>query len=104
MTNEEFKMNVYFEKYKECEMMSVYYFKKHFYEKEGKYYKIDDLVRKIQRYQINKYGNIVGTGGWAYADNKKASRQDWTTANNRFGTKKERRARRKEHYIESKGE
>lgn len=104
MTNEEFKMNMYFEKYKDYEMYALNYFRRDFIKAEGKYDKIDELFRKIQKYQIEKYGNVVGTGGFVKINNALITKKNSTKISKLFGTKAERRARRKEHYIESKGE
>lgn len=104
MTNEDFKMDYYFQKYKEYTMISLEYFRKEFKKTEGNYDKIDELFRKIQRHQIAKYGNVVGTGGHIFVENRRVTKNDGRKIKRRFGTKAERRARRKEHYIESKGE
>lgn len=99
MTNEEFKMNMYFEKYKDYEMYSLNYFRLNFRKAEGKYNKVDDLFRKIQKYQIEKYGNVVGTGGILKINNRLISKKNSTKISRLFGTKIERRKREKEHYC-----
>lgn len=92
----EFKLNYYFNKYKDTCIIKTSKFKNEFIKKEGKFELMNELIVMIQRYQYNKYGEILpdsnitievlGTG----RRNQKESCRN----RNRFGTKEERQKRK----------
>ena len=53
----DFKLNYYFAKLKDKPFSNRQNFKKYFYENYGEYQNINELIIKIERYQLKKYGN-----------------------------------------------
>lgn len=99
----EFKLNTYFEMYKDSVVISAAKFKEMFIKKHGKFELLNELVIMIQRYQYANYGDLVATGKVIKRNVKKGdynkrynSRMMW-----RFGTVNERE-RRKRVYDNEK--
>ena len=89
----EFKLNYFFEKYKNASVISSPKFKEAFIKKEEL---LNELLVMIQRYQIKKYGDLVTTGKNTYETkgNGKRFNMELTRERNRFGTKEERKRRK----------
>ena len=58
----EFKLNYYFEKYKESCVLSARIFKDRFKKENGDFELINELVIMIQKYQYKKYGILLASG------------------------------------------
>ena len=92
----EFKLQFYFEKYKNACVISAPKFKAIFTKKEGEFELLNELLVMIQRYQIKKYGDLVTGGKNTYETRGNGKRFDMelTRKRNRFGTKEERKRRK----------
>ena len=53
---EEFKLNFYFNLYKDKAMVTRNLFRVEFIKRHGEFKYLEELIRKIEDYQINKYG------------------------------------------------
>lgn len=98
----EFKLNYYFEKYKDSSLISITNFKREFIKAEGKFDLLNELIKMIHDYQIKKYGECLTAGDMII--NKKRKKNYFNNIENarkryRFGTVEERKARklREEH-------
>ena len=98
----EFKLNYYFEKYKDSSMISITNFKREFTKREGKFDLLNELIKMIYDYQLKKYGECLVSGDMIV--NKKRRKNYFNNMENarlryRFGTVEERKARklREEH-------
>ena len=94
----EFKLQYYFEKYKDTCIISTALFKVVFTKKEGEFELLPELVNMIQKYQYNKYGNLLTSGKKTYRLVKKGTygMLENQRMNNRFGSKEERLKRKLE--------
>lgn len=92
----EFKLNIYFEKYKDTCIVSITRFKEEFIKKHGEFGLLNELVIMIQKYQYKKYGNLLQSGRIISRDAKKGDFYKKEIARNRsrFGTKEERLKRK----------
>lgn len=92
----EFKLQYYFEKYKDTCVISAPKFKNTFTKKEGEFELLNELLVMIQRYQISKFGDLVTSGRNVYETKGNGKRFDMelTRERNRFGTKEERKRRK----------
>lgn len=92
----EFKLNYYFEMYKDTCILSAPRFKEIFTKKHGDFELINELAIMIQKYQYEKYGNLLSSGKRTGVNVKKGSYNN--SYNNRirdrFGTKEERMRRK----------
>lgn len=93
----EFKLNYYFEKYKDCDILSSTKFKSKFEKENGKFELINELIVMIQKYQYKTYGNLIGAGKSTYRFVKKGTfnSRELMRLRRRFGTKEERQNRRR---------
>lgn len=55
--NLEFKLNFYFEKYKDSSLNSNDEFRKKFIKEHGNFPYLNELILMINRYQVKKYGS-----------------------------------------------
>lgn len=97
----EFKLNYYFNLYKDTVLISATKFKDIFIRKHGKFELLNELVIMIQKYQYDKYGNLLQTGKSLNRIVKKGTYNNMEQARirSRFGTKEERiRRKLKEVY------
>ena len=73
MVNNDFKLNLYFQLYKDTPLCKRNEFRKKFIKKNGKFECLDELIFMIEQYQIEKYEetlyDYVG-----YAPSKKKKR------------------------------
>lgn len=92
----EFKLNYYFEKYKDTCIVSVTKFKEKFIKKEGEFELLNELCIMIQRYQYDKYGNLVTSGRKLNTNVKKGTYNNLENnrVRHRLGTKREREIRK----------
>ena len=92
----EFKLNYYFNKYKESCVISTPKFKEDFIKKEGKFELMNELIVMIQRYQYKKYSELIpdGTNTFETLGNGKRNQKENCRNRNRFGTKEERLRRK----------
>lgn len=95
----EFKLQYYFEIYKDAAIISTSKFKEEFIKKHGKFELLNELVIMIQRYQRNKYGDVVGDGRntLEVRGNGVRHKLEMTRKRNRYGTKEERNKRKSEY-------
>ena len=94
----EFKLQYYFEKYKDIGLTSTSKFKTEFIKTEGNFDLLNELIVMIQRYQFHKYGEIVpfGTASIEYLGNGVRARRYHTRMYNRCGSKEDRKRRKME--------
>lgn len=94
--NFDFKLNYYFNIYKDTTCLSVSKFKDTFTRKHGKFEYLNELVVMIQRYQYKKYGNLVQSGKSLYngALTNQFNTLEHQRVYDRFGTKEERLRRK----------
>lgn len=90
----DFKLNYYFEKYKDYAMGSVTKFKSDFISKEGNFKYLSELVVMIQKYQIKKYGNVFDGHIFDWLDNHKCYEHERSRKYIRFGKKEDRNKRK----------
>lgn len=92
----EFKLNYYFEKYKDTCIISTSKFKDIFKKENGEFSLLSELIVMIQRYQYKKYGNLIPYPESIIRINKKNAYNNKYNARMRtlFGTKEERRKRK----------
>ena len=92
----EFKLQYYFELYKDTCVIKIPVFKSKFKEKHGEFELLNELIVMIQRYQIKKYGDLVESGKKTFRNVKKGHYGHLEQIRNRkrFGTKEDRINRR----------
>ena len=95
----EFKLNYYFEMYKDKCVISSTKFKDCFIKRHGDFELLNELFIMIQRYQLETYGTYIGSGKSTFRNVKKGgySRLDNQRLVSRFGTKEERFRRNLEY-------
>ena len=88
----EFKLNYYFEKYKDHCVVSWTKFKYIFTKDNGEFNLLPELFKMIQKYQLQKYGALVESGRLLGNNIKKVTlnSRERQRFRNRFGTKEER--------------
>ena len=59
MLKNDFKLNLYFEMYKDSSVINMKEFIKRFNDKHGKFECIFELIFMIEEYQREKYGNLI---------------------------------------------
>lgn len=94
----EFKLQYYFEKYKNSCVIVAPKFKSNFIKKEGEFELLNELLVMIQRYQLKKYGDLLASGKRTQVVVKKGNyaKLENQRKNNRFGSKEERLKRKLE--------
>lgn len=94
----EFKLNLYFQEYKDSPVMSSTKFKSEFKKKHGDFPLVSELFIMIQKYQLKKYGSVIDDGKNTYKRRAKFTYSN--LENNRkirkLGTKEERNKRKLE--------
>ena len=55
----EFKLNYYFEKYKDTPFSNRQNFKRNFIKNHGEFKYLNELIINIEKYQIEKFGNKI---------------------------------------------
>lgn len=94
----EFKLNLYFEKYKEDSIISYTDFKKKFNDENEPFTLFNELFNMIKEYQLKKYGTLIESGKEVknYCIKKGTyNTKERTRLYNRFGTKEERLKRKR---------
>lgn len=97
----EFKLNYYFEKYKDSSIISCSDFKRRFIKENGNFELLNELVIMINRYQVKKYGYNLTNFVKEYKsreDIKKEKRNSTARIERRLGNRAERE-RRKSKYA-----
>lgn len=95
----DFKLNYYFEKYKDYPIPQVKEFREKFIKENGKFTYFRELVIMIQKYQIKKYGAIIDGKTGASLDNEVVYRRNKHRYYTRFGNKEEREKRKIEQKF-----
>lgn len=92
----EFKLEYYFNLYKDTVLVSTTKFKDTFIKKHGDFELLPELINMIQKYQYKKYGNLLQTGKIISRDIKRGSfnKREYSRVHSRFGTKEERNRRK----------
>lgn len=92
----EFKLQYYFEEYKDSSVTSYTKFREEFKKKHNDFELFKELYIMIQKYQLKKYGTLLGTGKYTDRNVKKGTykKLEWARTYSRFGTKAERNARK----------
>ena len=57
----EFKLNMYFEMYKDLPLPNRDEFRKNFKKKHGKFQYLEELIKMIEDYQFEKYGQTLNS-------------------------------------------
>lgn len=98
----EFKLQYYFEKYKDSNILSTTKFRYNFIKTEGEFPLINELIVKILRYQYKKYGDLVGSGKSIFRRCKKGELHAYQNRRmyTRFGSKEERNIRKRRYDNE----
>ena len=88
----EFKLEYYFNLYKDTILLSTTKFKDVFTKKHGEFELLPELINMIQKYQYKKYGNLLQTGKVITRNVKKGTfnQREYARNHNRFGTREER--------------
>ena len=88
----EFKLEYYFELYKDTVLLSTTKFKDVFTKKHGEFELLPELINMIQKYQYKKYGNLLQTGKVITRGVKRGTfnNREYARNRNRFGTKEDR--------------
>lgn len=94
----EFKLNYYFEKYKDSCVISLPKFREKFIKESGEFPLINEVFIMIQRYQYKNYGELVGSGRKTYREVRHGyyGMKEEQRNRRRFGTKEERSRRKLE--------
>lgn len=94
----EFKLQLYFEKYKDSTVISTKVFKSKFIEKHGNFELLNELINMIIKYQQKTYGELVTTGNSTYRMVKKGTYRNLETKRiyYKLGSKEERLKRKLE--------
>lgn len=74
MVNNDFKLNLYFQMYKDTPLPKRDEFRKKFIKKNGKFECLDELIFMIEQYQVEKYGETL-YDYVSYAPSKKNKRR-----------------------------
>ena len=92
----EFKLNYYYEMYKDTCIHSIKIFKDNFKKKHGDFELLNELVIMIHRYQYDKYGDLIPSGKQTKTcvNRYYYSKLENARMNKRFGTKEERMYRK----------
>lgn len=59
MVNNDFKLNFYFEMYKDTPIIKRQWFRYSFYKKHGRFCCMNELMFMIEEYQREKYGTLL---------------------------------------------
>ena len=97
----EFKLNYYFEKYKDRSLISSMYFKSRFIKENGNFELLNELVIMINRYQVKKYGYNLNNYVREFKSREdiiKEKRNSTARIERRLGNRAERE-RRKSKYA-----
>lgn len=100
----DFKLNYYFEKYKDYPIPVVNEFREKFESENGKFIYFRELIVMIQKYQMKKYGAIIDGKTGADSDTDKVYKRDREKFYRRFGNKEERTRRNIERKWKEKDE
>lgn len=73
--SEEFKLNLYFNMYKDTAIGSRDSFRRNFVKKHGRYHYLPELILMIERYQMSKYNTTLWNNCWFAPSNKKKRRR-----------------------------
>lgn len=101
----EFKLNYYFEKYKDSCVISLSKFRDRFIKENGDFPLINEVFIMIQKYQYKNYGDLVASGRKTTKEVKKGYyyKQEYNRLQKRFGTVTERKRRKiMEAYNDNK--
>lgn len=92
----EFKLNMYFEEYKDNIIVSIPKFKEMFIKKHGEFELLNELVNMIIKYQYKKYGNLLQVGNIIVRNVKKGTfnKKENARMRERFGTREDRLKRK----------
>lgn len=96
--NLEFKLNYYFEKYKDTSFKTNEIFKRDFIKKEGDFTLLNELVLLINKYQVKKFGTNLCNECNINGLSKKISKRISNANRKKYGTIEERK-RRKSKYA-----
>lgn len=97
----EFKLNYYFEKYKDRSLISSMDFKRRFIKENGNFELLNELVIMINRYQVKKYGYNLNNYVREFKSREdiiKEKRNSTARIERRLGNRAERE-RRKSKYA-----
>lgn len=92
----EFKLNYYFEKYKDTCVIFLPKFREKFIKENGDFSLINEVFIMIQKYQYKKYGDLVASGRKTGKEVKKGYyyKQEYNRLQKRLGTVAERKRRK----------
>ena len=92
----EFKLNYYFELYKDASIISTTRFKENFIKKHGEFPLLSELIIMIWKYQQDRYGELVQNGKklTRYVKHGTYQKQEIQRIQKRFGNREERLRRK----------
>lgn len=93
----EFKLQMYFEMYKESVVLSKTRFVGEFTKVHGDFPLVNELFIMIQKYQYKKYGDLIESGrmvNWKHAKHNDFNKNERQRKYDRFGSKQEREYRK----------
>lgn len=96
--NIEFKLNFYFEKYKDYSFKTNEEFKRMFIKKEGDFILLNELVLLVNKYQVKKFGTNLHNECDINGLSRKISKRLNNKIRKKYGTVSER-LRRKSKYA-----
>ena len=80
----EFKLNMYFEEYKDRSLPNRDEFRKNFKKKHGKFQYLNELIRMIETYQIKTYGQTLPRDNYIGFKTKREREREKIKAYNRL--------------------
>lgn len=80
----DFKLNYYFEMYKDKPLPNRVEFRKNFKKKHGKFQYLEELIIKIEKHQFKKYGMTLPKSDLVWLKNKYDRKRDSFNAYQRF--------------------
>lgn len=92
----EFKLNYYFEKYKDTCVLSLSIFRDKFIKENGEFPLINEVFIMVQKYQYKQYGDLIGSGRKTYREVRHGyyGMKEDQRKRRRFGTKEQRQIRK----------
>lgn len=82
--NNKFKLEYYFNILKDKSLPNREAFRKMFKEKYGKFQYMEELILKIERYQIKKYGCTIGNDKIYYSKSTEECKKEANRSNTRM--------------------
>lgn len=72
----DFKLNLYYEMYKNKSLQNREEFRKNFTKKHGKFQYLEELIKMIEKYQMKKYGETLARSNLVLLKNREERSKD----------------------------